>query len=253
MEGWIKIYRITLDKPIWVFSTPEQKVILITLLLMANHKENSWEWKGEKYICKPGQFITSLEGIVKKAGKGITIQNVRTSLKRFENLDFLTDESTKQNRLITICNWDIYQDKNEEPNNEANRQLTTNKNDKNVKNDKNIRINKAITNNNSVDFLQNRKILFKESLMPFVEKYSKETVRAFYDYWSEVSQKNNKMKWEMQKTWETNLRLSTWKRNENSFSKKINAVPVKQSVLEHNKEVTRKYMEGLINERSGGN
>src|SRR5690554_3954174 len=89
-RSWIKLYRETLDKPIWLTSTPEQKTIFITLLLMANHADNEWEFKGERYVCKPGQFITSLERIAKKSGKGISIQNVRTALKRFEKYEFLT-------------------------------------------------------------------------------------------------------------------------------------------------------------------
>lgn len=147
MQGWIKIYREILNKPIWLLSTPEQKTILITILLMANHEENEWEWKGERYICQPGQMITSLDKIAKKAGKGISIQNVRTALLRFEKYSFLTNESTNSNRLITICNWDDYQTKEIDSNKDANsqptsdqqasnNQPTTNKNDKNIKNDK---------------------------------------------------------------------------------------------------------------------
>lgn len=108
-NGWIKLHRELLEKPIWTASTPEQKTILITLLAMANHKEKEWEWKGHKYVAKPGQFVTSLPSIVEKSGKGISVQNVRTALKRFEKLEFLTDESTKQNRLITLLNWGLYQ------------------------------------------------------------------------------------------------------------------------------------------------
>ena len=40
LDGWIRVHRELLDKPIWLNSTPEQKTILITLLLMANFKEN---------------------------------------------------------------------------------------------------------------------------------------------------------------------------------------------------------------------
>ena len=147
--GWIKLHRALLDKTIWINSTPEQKTILITLLLMANHEPNQWEWKGKKYIVKSGEFITSLEKIVAKCGKGITTQNVRSGLKRFEKLQFLTNESTKQNRLIKIENWSLYQDEENQPNKATNKEVTndqqrpnkevtTNKNDKNDKNDKNI-------------------------------------------------------------------------------------------------------------------
>ena len=109
--GWIVLHRKLLDKPIWFESTAEQKVILITLLLMANHAEKEWEWQGQKYVAKPGQFVTSLPKIVEACGNGISIKNVRTALKRFEKYGFLADKSTNKNRLITINNWVFYQDK----------------------------------------------------------------------------------------------------------------------------------------------
>ncbi|AYC30025.1 DnaD domain-containing protein [Paenisporosarcina cavernae] len=133
MGGWIKLHRQLTDKPIWTGSTPEQKVILITLLTMANHREKEWDWKGKRYKAEPGQFVTSLPSIAERAGKGVTIQNVRTALKRFEKYEFLTDESTKQNRLITIVNWAIYQQQENESTDEltvnqqsTNSQLTVN-------------------------------------------------------------------------------------------------------------------------------
>ena len=109
MEGWIKLHRSILEKPIWLASTPEQKTILITLLLMANHDEKEWEWEGKQFTCKPGQIITSLDSIQKHAGKSISIQNIRTSILRFEKYEFLTNQSTNRSRLITICNWEQYQ------------------------------------------------------------------------------------------------------------------------------------------------
>ena len=145
--NWIKLNRALFDKPIWLNSTAEQKVVLIAILGMVNHAPTEWEWKGEKYSCEPGQKITSLPKIVEQCGKGITIQNVRTALKRFEKLGFLTDESTEQGRLITVVNWGKYQHESCEPNRQpnrqltdgqqtANRRLTSNKNNKNNKNDK---------------------------------------------------------------------------------------------------------------------
>ena len=47
-NGWIKLYRVLLDKYIWLRSTPEQKVILITLLLMANHEPHKWVWNKKR-------------------------------------------------------------------------------------------------------------------------------------------------------------------------------------------------------------
>ena len=139
--GWIKLYRELLEKPIWFESTPEQKTILITLLLMANHEGRQWEWQGQKYYAAPGQFVTSLPKIVEACGPGVSIQNVRTALKRFEKYEFLTDQSTKKNRLITINNWAFYQDNPNNPNRQANSQLTVNQQSANsqLTSNKNVR------------------------------------------------------------------------------------------------------------------
>lgn len=111
--GFVQLHRELMEKPIWTGSTAEQKVVLITLLMMANFKEKQWEWEGKKFQANPGQFVTSLDKIVEKCGKGITVQNVRSALLRFEKLEFLTNESTKTGRLITIVNWHLYQSKKE--------------------------------------------------------------------------------------------------------------------------------------------
>ena len=151
--GWVKLYRELKSKSIWQLSSPQQKVVLITILLLANHEENKWEWKGEQFVCKPGQLITSLNSLVRECGEGVTIQNVRTALERFEKLGFLTNISTKTGRLISIVNWEKYQGNDFVTNKGSNKDLTksqqrpnkdltTNKNDKEYKNDKEIKNNK---------------------------------------------------------------------------------------------------------------
>lgn len=149
--GWIKLYRKLLDDVVWIKSTNEQRVILITILLMANHEEKEWEWQGEKFKVSPGQFITSLDSIIKATGDTVSLQNVRSALKRFEKLGFLTNKSTKTGRLITIEKWNVYQssetDGNKDTNKDltkrsqrGNKDLTPNKNDKNDKNTNLIKI-----------------------------------------------------------------------------------------------------------------
>ena len=124
MSGWVKLYRILLDKPIWRQSTPEQKTILITLLLMANHEPNEWEWHGKKFVVQPGQFVTSLPAIQKRCGSGVSIRNIRTALSRFEKFEFLTVKSSKGGRLISILNWVQYQGFNNHTNETSDRRVT---------------------------------------------------------------------------------------------------------------------------------
>jgi len=131
IDGWILLYRDLLEKPIWKQSTAEQKVVLVAILLMVNHKPKEWFWKGERFMCQPGQRVTSLESIKDKCGEGISVQNIRTALVRFEKMGFLTNESTKSGRLITVRNWKDYQQSIQQ---RPNKDLTPNNNDNNEKN-----------------------------------------------------------------------------------------------------------------------
>lgn len=109
-NGWIFLWRKLFEKRIWLQSTKEHKVIMITLLLMASYKKESADWNGKPIILKSGSIITNLEEIREQSGKDISIQNVRTALENFENkYEFLTQKVTNTGRYITICNWKQYQ------------------------------------------------------------------------------------------------------------------------------------------------
>lgn len=164
MNGYVGIFRCLLEKPIWQNSTPEQKTILITLLLMVNHHEAEWEWKGEKFKVNPGQTVTSIEKIANASGKGISIQNVRSALKRFEKLDFLTNESTKSGRVITIVNWGLYQTELLRGNKDTNKEVTKSQQ----------RGNKEVTpNNNDNKDKKDNKIKYDDYVSMTEEEYNK--------------------------------------------------------------------------------
>lgn len=122
--GWIKIERSMFEDSVWVNSTPEQKVILVTLLEMANYCDKEWEWQGKRFTCKRGQMVTSLQSIADRSGRGVTIRNVRTALQRFENLGFLTNKSTKTGRLITIVKYGEERCDGEQTDKQTDNQLT---------------------------------------------------------------------------------------------------------------------------------
>jgi hypothetical protein len=54
----------------------------------------------------------------------VSQQNVRTALDKFEKLEFLTNTSTKTGRLISICNWDRYQENEVITNKPPNKDIT---------------------------------------------------------------------------------------------------------------------------------
>lgn len=108
--GWIKLYRSLLDSPVWTsIKVPAHGCILLTLLLMASHSTYKGHLGNQEIEVQPGQIITSTQGICNRAGMGVTKENVRGALEKFEKLGFLTQVGTKTGRLITIVNWGTYQ------------------------------------------------------------------------------------------------------------------------------------------------
>ena len=62
--------------------------------------------------------------------------------------------------------------------------------------------------------LEKRKRDFYESIVPFADLYDREMLNDFYEYWTELDKRRRHMRFEMQKTWETGKRLSTWSRKQ---------------------------------------
>lgn len=80
--------------------------------------------------------------------------------------------------------------------------------------------------------VEKRKADFYNSLIPFLQQYPKEMIRAFFDYWSELNKSRTKMRFENEKTWETPKRLMTWAKNDKQFNKNGNNGSNTQRALE---------------------
>ena len=119
-EGWITIYRKLVDWQ-W-YKTPNMVHFFIHLLLKANHKDNFWE----DIKIKRGQFITGRNSLAKDTG--MSVQSVRTCIKRLKSTKEITIKSTKKYTIITISNFDKYQfpdnESNQVNNQEINHQVT---------------------------------------------------------------------------------------------------------------------------------
>lgn len=86
----------------------------------------------------------------------------------------------------------------------------------NIKKDKKDNNEKKDLEPKQIVFINNQKA-FAADLIPFLKSYSKEMIREFYDYWSEPNKSRTKMKFEMQDTWDLNMRLAKWERNQQKF------------------------------------
>lgn len=119
--------------------------VWIYLLLKATHAEYAENFKGEKIMLHPGQLITGRKKIAEKLS--ISESKVTRIINKFISERQIEQQTSNENRLITILNWSEYQGSehlNEHP---VNNERTTNGQPvntyKNVKNETNIKNNRT--------------------------------------------------------------------------------------------------------------
>jgi len=136
MEGWIKIHRKILDNPI-ICKDSDYLAVWIYLLLNATHKEMPALFKGEKITLKPGQLITGRKSIADKLK--ISESKIFRIINEYKSEQQIEQQTSNKNSLITIVNWDKYQQSEQQIETQMNnkrttteQQVNTNKNDKNI-------------------------------------------------------------------------------------------------------------------------
>lgn len=143
-QGWIKLHRALMDWE-W-YDDIITRGIFIHCLLRANHTDTNW--RGIE--LKRGQFVTSLKHLAEE--NGISVQTLRTHLKRLKSTRELTIKSTNKNSIITVCKYESYQSEkseaNTQTNTQANKQVTSNQQATNIQltTDKNDKNNKNVNN-----------------------------------------------------------------------------------------------------------
>lgn len=132
MDGYIKLHRKILENPV-VCKDADYFAVWIYLLVNATHKEYQAIFKGEKITLQPGQLITGRYAIASQFS--ISDSKVKRILIGFENDRQIDRQRSNQNSLITILNWDTYQQCDQQDGQPmtdncptTDRQLTTNKN-----------------------------------------------------------------------------------------------------------------------------
>lgn len=140
MASWIKIFRELLQWE-W-FQKAEMVQLFIYLLLKANCVDKQWQG----ITIKRGQLATS--NTTMRQDLRLSEQQIRTCIKRLISTGEITYKSTNRYVVITICNYDKYQEignsineqNNEQTNNQStdeqraiNEQSTTTKEVKNIR------------------------------------------------------------------------------------------------------------------------
>ena len=149
-KGWVKLHRSFLDKGYYTKSAYVH--LWIHLLLTASHAPKEFFFNGRTIKLKTGQFVTGRKAISRETG--INESSVQRILKTFENEHQIEQQTRRQNRLITIVNWEMYQSLEHQIEQRANNERTTNEQRANtIKNDK--KYNNVRSNSNYQNFYKN--------------------------------------------------------------------------------------------------
>ena len=108
-----------------------------------------------------------------------------------------------------------------------------------INKNKEIRITNNIISNRREDFVSN--------VLSF--DYDENILNGFIDYWTEPNKSNTKMKYELNKTWKTSLRLKTWAANQKKWDKpKSSGMSKIHQHLQKNMNVKKKLLKQFENE-----
>jgi hypothetical protein len=200
MSGWIKIHRKIKDH--WIFTERRvySKFEAWNYILLSCAFEDRRIMTGTHLIdVKRGQLITT-EAILMDRFQW-SKSKLRTFLKILIDDEMIIRESDRKKTILTVVKYEDYQVQEtiiiQDPEKPKTQKKPTEQ------------------KTNTID---QRKEKFKNDLQEFVSMYDQSLISKFFDYWSELNKSGTKMKWELQQTFQLNLRLSTWARNDRNYN-----------------------------------
>ena len=107
-NGWIKLHRKVFENPT-VTRSPEHLAVWMYLLCHATPQPYRAIFNGKEIELKAGQLITSRVSIAESFAHKIDIYRVQRILKHLENARMIAQNTGNKNRMITVLNWDTYQ------------------------------------------------------------------------------------------------------------------------------------------------
>ena len=170
-------------------------------------------------LLKPTQHTEKNDQNVTLPAENVTLPAENVTLPA-ENVTLPTENVTPQAETVTAI--PCYDDSTDDTENGKMKpqKKTKEENPPAPPKEKNKRKNSHSYARVSQQNLETRREAFIDSLAAFSSIYGNEMLQAFADYWTEPNRSLTRMRFEMQKTWSTALRLATWARNEASFGQR---------------------------------
>lgn len=208
MEGWVTLHRKFLQWE-W-FDKPEMVQLFIWMLLNACYADKKWQG----IELKRGQLVTTATKL--REALKFTEQRTRTCLERLKSTGEITTKSTNRFTIVTICNYDKYQDvdfsSNGQNNGRSNGQTTDKQRTEQRTNNGRLYDICTVTNNKTIKQLNNnislcndildaracedkeRDIIFKIFFLKNFEKPSYEVDRFYNHYEAQGWERGNGQK-----------------------------------------------------------
>lgn len=163
LVGWIKLHRRFAE---WEWYKDSKMVhLFIHLLLKANHNNNTW--KGIN--IERGQLITSYDTLERQTK--ISTRSLRTCIKKLKMTGEITNKTTNRYSIITICNYDEYQNILSEIDKQSDKQTVGQATSKQEKSDK--------QSDNKQEEKNNKEEIRRKEYIQFLEIFNSITGRNF--------------------------------------------------------------------------
>ena len=117
-RGYVKLWRCVEDTGI--MGQPSAFYLYTYLLLKATHKPKSFVVGGAVFDLQPGQVIVGRNKL--SDDTGLSVQQIRTALEMLKKLSIISCRVTNKCTVISINNWDIYQQQQPASNHQDNQQ-----------------------------------------------------------------------------------------------------------------------------------
>lgn len=106
-SGFIVLWRKFLDTAFYKDSFAVH--LAIHLIMQANHESKKFTFNRKEEILERGQLLTGRKALSSQTG--ISESTITHKLALFENIGFLTRKTNNKFSILTICNYNRYQDK----------------------------------------------------------------------------------------------------------------------------------------------
>ena len=121
-NGWIKVHRKMLSNPV-VCKDAAHLAVWMYLLLNACHDSHATLLNGKKITLVPGQLVTGRKKIADELD--LSESKVQRVLNDFENEQQIEQQTNSGGRLISITNWEQYQENEQQAEQRVNSKRTT--------------------------------------------------------------------------------------------------------------------------------